>query len=97
MKWYFSQFHGQKNMEEIMDSYGALLVIQARPIEYGKHHSNNSYKGYDEFSREVKRLSHLPPFKSDAYVGCLVNGSTIKAKPKNCSEYNTVAINVHPL
>ena len=87
MKWYFSEFSGRKYMREIMNSYGALLVIQARPIEHEKH-DNNSYKGYAEFSSKIKRLSLSPPFKSRAYDGCLWNTSGIKIKPEDCSKYN---------
>ena len=87
MKWYFSEFSGQKYMENIMESFAALLILQVRPITNGKH--KNDSMTYSNFSAEVLRLSREPPFKSDAYVGCLfVNNSS------NCSKYSVELIQV---
>ncbi|CAB3978900.1 Hypothetical predicted protein, partial [Paramuricea clavata] len=79
MKWYFGEFSGPGYMEKIIKSFSALLILQVRPITYGRH-KNNSMT-YSNFSAEVLRLSREPPFKSDAYQGCLfVNNSS------NCTE-----------
>ena len=72
-------------MESISDSFGALLLIQARPIENGKDKNNSN--GYNEFSTKIKRLSLSPPFKSDAYEGCLWNTTGKNISQENCSKY----------
>ncbi len=83
MKWYFSEFTGYKNMENIMKSFGALLIIRARPVGYNKG-NNNSLEVYNEFCDKVKQLSHVAPFKSIGYEGCLWD----KNKTSNCSKYS---------
>ena len=64
-----------------MLSFGALLIIEARPVTYEKGKSKMT-KVYEKFSDELRRLANKPPFKTRSFKGCLYEGGG-----KNCSEF----------
>ena len=68
MKWYFRGFSSISKLEEIMDAFGSVLIIQPRVGSYGFQTTDR----YEKFSNKVKKLSLYPPFKSRGYTGCMV-------------------------
>ncbi|XP_028406590.1 atrial natriuretic peptide receptor 2-like [Dendronephthya gigantea] len=83
-KRYFSYFSGSTNMEDIMKSFGSLLIIEARPVTYEKG-KREMTKVYRQFSEKLRSLANKPPFKTDSFKGCLYAGGTRNCTGPNCT------------
>ncbi|XP_046856398.1 atrial natriuretic peptide receptor 1-like isoform X4 [Xenia sp. Carnegie-2017] len=82
MKWYFRGFSSISKLEEIMDAFGSVLIIQPRVGSYGFQTTDR----YGKFSNKVKKLSLYPPFKGKGYIGCMVckNSSQSNCSMQDC-------------
>ena len=79
MKWYFSYYHATENMQKTMDSFGAVLILQVRPITGP---SGKIETKYLDFAAKVREKSRELPFKTDAYTGCAL------CENDRCSKYS---------
>ena len=84
MKWYFSHYHTHENMQKTIDSFGAVLILQVRPITGP---SGEIEPKYLDFTDKVRKTSRELPFKTNAYTGCLWEDGT-----SNCSKYSLQTI-----
>ena len=67
-------------MPKTMDSFGAVLILQIRPITGP---SGKIEPKYLNFTTKIREKSLELPFKTNAYSGCLWTNGTA-----NCSKYS---------